>query len=417
MRSLVEVLAPTTQAVNRFGFRHGCSLVCLLLAFSCGTSTGQTATSKTADSRVHLQRGEDALKAKDVETAAREFRAALAADPRSVEANLNLGVIAFTRGDFSGASGYLRKVVAARPSLVQAQALLAICERRLGDPDAKSRLESAFAKLTETRLRTQVGMELVGLFHEQGDSEHAIPVVQKLVDMNPDDVDILYVAQRLYGELADETLNKLVVVAPGSARMQQVIAERLVNEGELRGAIEHYRKALELDPRLPGVHYELGQAIFEASSSDPAAQSEAEKELQTALILDGDSTRVQCALGKIALARSDLEKAHAHYAQAFSFDQTDTEAQLGLARVLMTMDKPEEARKYLELAVKSDPLNGTAHYRLALAYKRLQMPDDAQREMHLFDEIKKTKDQAKNLYRQMNVQPKGSADDAPDHEQ
>ena len=49
-------------------------------------------------------------------------------------------------------------------------------------------------------------------------------------------------AQRLYSELADDTLNKLAVVAPGSARMQQVIAERLVNGGDSNAPLTTTKK-------------------------------------------------------------------------------------------------------------------------------------------------------------------------------
>jgi len=52
------------------------------------------------------------------------------------------------------------------------------------------------------------------------------------------------------------------------------------------------------------------------------------------------------------------------------------------------------------------PLNGEAHYRLALVYRTLKLPDDAKREVRLYEEIKKTKDQVKQLYRQMNREPK-----------
>ena len=81
-----------------------------------------------------------------------------------------------------------------------------------------------------------------------------------------------------------------------------------------------------------------------------------------------------------------------------------TQAQLGLGQSLMTMEKPQDARKYLEMAVKADPLNTAAHYRLASAYKLLQMPEAAQREMHLFQEIKDTKDRVRALYKQMRSQ-------------
>jgi tetratricopeptide (TPR) repeat protein len=89
--------------------------------------------------------------------------------------------------------------------------------------------------------------------------------------LDPDNIEILYMAQRVYSDLADDTLNKLAILAPGSARMQQVIAERLINGGDLKGATEHYRKALEIDPHLPGVHYELAEAILESAPGDSRA--------------------------------------------------------------------------------------------------------------------------------------------------
>ena len=385
----------------------------LLLALLLETVAAQTAVPKALQIRAHFQRAETALKANDTETAEQEFRAILALDPRSAEAHVSLGVIALSHGDAQVASEHLRKALAIRPSLVQAQALLGICERRLGNSSARVHLEGSFAKLTDTKVRIQVGKELIGLYYQQGDSERALPIVQKLVDLDPDDVDILYTAQRLYKELADDTLNKLAVLAPGSARMQQVIAERLINAGDVTGAIDHYKKALEIDPRLPGVRYELAQAILESATTDTAAQAEARKELETAIKMEGDSANLQCELGWIATLKSDGQKARSHYMRAFLLDPRSTPAQLGLGRVLMTMGKPQEARKYLEMAVRSDPLNGTAHYRLALAYKRLQMPDEAEKEIHLFQEIKNTKDQVRKLYRQMNSPYHTDADEMP----
>ncbi len=415
MRSSVEVLT-SGVVVTRPQSRR---VLCLMLLIAAGSSwsAAQTQRPRASEIRAHLERGEQALKARNTDSAAEEFRAVLVLDPRNVRAQLNLGVITFSQGDYRTASEHLRKALATRPSIPQAQALLGICERRLGNSSAQSQLESSFAKLTDTKLRTQVGMELVGLYYQQGNAERAVPVLQKLVALNPDDENILYMAQRLYRELADDTLNKLVVLAPGSARIQQVIAERLINAGDVAAAIEHFRKALEIDPRVPGVHYELAQAIVESASSDSAAQNEAEKELEAAIATEGDSAKVQCQLGRIALLRSDVDKSHSHYARAFTLDPGDLQSQLGLGRVLMTMEKHQEARKYLEMAVKSDPLNATAHYQLALAYRSLQLPEATQREMTLYQEIKKTMDQVKALYRQMKAQNSLQTDDSLDGSQ
>jgi tetratricopeptide (TPR) repeat protein len=308
----------------------------------------------------------------------------------------------------------LRKALAIDPSLVKTQALLGICQKRLGDPSALSLLEKSFPKLKDKPLRLQVGIELASLYDQRGNPGATASVMQSLVDLDPDNVDVLFMAQRVYSELADDTLNKLAVLAPGSARMQQVIAERLVNGGDLPRAIEHYKKALQIDPRLRGVHFELGEAILQSSPHDPATQAEAAKEFEAAETIDGDAAKAEYGLGQIALSQSELDQAFTHYQRAYKLDPNEVEAQLGLAKLLIMQQKPQEAVTYLRAAIQLDPLNSEAHYRLASAYRRLQMEDQAEKEMHLFEEIKKTKEKVKELYHQMNIQPKAQGDELLD---
>ena len=377
-------------------------LVLLLFALAIGAADGQSGASRTAEIKVHFQKAQEYLRANDPASAAKEFQAVIALDPKNADAYANRGVIAFSQGNYQAAAGNLRKAIAIDPSLTKSQALLGICEHRLGDRSGKALLEKSFPKLKDRSLRIQAGMELARIYDQEGDMDATASVMRSLVDTDPDNVDILFMAQRVYTELADDTLNKLAIVAPGSARMQQVIAERLVNEGDLKGAIGHYRKALEIDPRLPGMHFELGEALLESAPSDASAQGDAEKEFEVAVKMDGDSARIECQYGAIALYRSDVDQALDHYKKAYALNPSDPDAQLGLGKVLMMKDNSEEAAKYLRMAAQSDPLNTEAHYRLALACKKLGLASEAEKEMRLFDEIKKTKDQVKNLYREMN---------------
>jgi tetratricopeptide (TPR) repeat protein len=398
----------------------GVAPIAVLIMFLAGAQTiaaAQAGTSHAAEIHDHLRKAAEYLKAQDPDSAVKEFNAVLSLDPKNAEANANLGVIAFFQRDYHNASQYLRKSVAVDPSLTQSQALLGICERRLGDPSARALLEKSFSKLKDKSLRLQVGLELASLYEQQGDPGATATVMRSLVDLDPDNVDVLFTAQRVYSELADDTLDKLAVLAPGSARMQQVIAEHLVNGGDLPRAIEHYRKALLIDPHLPGVHFELGEAILQSSPHDSETQMEAEKEFEAAEASDGDVAKAECGLGAIALSRSALDRSFTHYQRAYKLNPNEVEAQLGLARLLMMQQKPQEAIKFLQAAIQADPLNSEAHYRLASAYKRLQMDDQAQKEMHLFQDIKKTKDQVKDLYRQMNIKPKVQDDEVPDSDQ
>jgi tetratricopeptide (TPR) repeat protein len=379
-------------------------LLLLISTFVLTSARGQSTASKTEQVHDHLERAQAALKANAPETAIKEFREVLALDPKNAEAYANLGVLAFFRRDYQNASRDLSNALAIDPSLVKTQALLGICERRLGKDSAQALLEKSFPRLKDKKLRVQVGMELAALYEQQGNLERTASAMRSLVDLDPDNVEVLYMAQRVYSDLADDTLNKLAMVAPASARMQEVIAERLVNGGDLQGAIEHYRKALAIDPHLPGVHFELGEALWQASPKDAGAQAEAEKEFETAIQMDGDSAGVECQLGAISFLRSDRESAYTHYRRASALNPGDAEAQLGLGKVLMSQGKPQEAIKYLRLAAQSDPLSTEAHYRLGMAYKELKMEDESRHELQLFQEIREAKSRVRQLYRQMNKQ-------------
>jgi Tfp pilus assembly protein PilF len=391
-------------------------VVLTLLASAAAVMAAQTGTPRAAGVHDHLRTADEYLKANDPNSAGKEFEAVLAIDPGNAEANANLGVIAFGKRDYRTASQYLRKALASNPSLTKTQALLGMCERRLGQPSAQALLEKAFPKLTDKNLRIQAGMELAGIYDQQGNLDRTASVMRSLVDLDPDNIEILFLAQRVYSELADDTLNKLAILAPRSARMQQVIAERLINAGDLKGATERYRKALEIDPRLPGVHFELAEAILESSPTDAQAQAGAEKELEAAMKFDGDSAGTECVFAKIALRQSDPDSAYAHYSRAFALNPGETDAQVGLGRLLATMDKPQEAAKYLRMAVQSDPLNGEAHYRLASVARSLGLKDEAAKEFRLFQEIKQTKKDLKELYRQMNKKPPDHEEQMPDAE-
>lgn len=388
--------------------------LCLILSLFCETSTAQSTAGQRSEIQQHLQKARDALAAKAMDTAAHEYRAILEIDATNVEAQANLGVIAFFQGDCTSASRYFSAALAAQPALPKVQALLGICEKRLGIPSAETRLAKSFSDLTDPKLRAQVGMELAGAYYQRGDLHRTSVLIGALVEIDPDNVDILYFAQLLYSELADDTLAKLAVLAPGSARIQQVIGERLINAGDLKGAIDHYKQALRMEPRLAGVRYELSQAILESASSDPNARAESQSLLEDAIKTEGDNPRIECVMGAIAVAAGDPDSAYKHYDRALALNPSEVQAEMGLARLLMEKRKSEEAVKFLAAAVQSDPLNGEAHYRLGLAYRDLGRASDAERELRLFQEIKKTKEQVKELYRQMNKQPRGDRfDEAP----
>lgn len=384
----------------------GATLVlgCVLATAAPSSHAGQTSPGGSAELTTDLQRGQAALRKGDQAGAAEQFRAALKLDPANVEAHANLGAIAFFQGDCTDAEQQFRDALRAAPSLIKAEALLAVCERKLGEPSAQSDMESAFAKLDDVKLRLQLGIELANFYYQRGELEKTVGVLHVLLADNPDNVDILFFAQRVYSELADTTLNKLAVLAPDSARMQQLIAERLINVGDLKDAIIHYRKAIAIDPHLPGMHFELAEALMEGAPNDPDAQQQAKQELEAAIQIDGDSSGIECEQGRIALLQFHDDQAMAHYKMAVEMDPHNPTAQIGLADLAEKQDNLKQAATYLRMAVQFDPLNAEAHYQLCQIDKKLKLDAEAQKELKLFLDIRDSRDKVRQLYHEMNPQ-------------
>jgi tetratricopeptide (TPR) repeat protein len=389
---------------------RGVSLLLFAATFVSGHTTSAQTGVPSQQLTHELQQAQMALKAKDESEAAAHFRAALKLDPLNVEANANLGVMAFFHVDCPNAEPSFRNALKAAPTLTKVRALLAVCEKKLGEPGAQADLADAFDRLTEPRLRTQVGGELADLYYQQGDLGQAASVLSTLSTINPDNVDILFFEQRVYSELADSALNKLAVLAPDSARMQQLIAERLINEGDLKGAIDHYRKALQIDPRLAGMHLELAESLMEGSPNNAATQREATAELSSAISVDGDSAKIECELGRIALLQLDLSKALSHYQRAYQLNPENAQAEMGMADVLRAQDKPEEAVKYLRMAVDSDPLNAKAHYKLSEVDMQLHLENEQRKQLKLFEDIRTSQEKIQLLHQQMEPEAPKSND-------
>jgi len=276
---------------------------CLALALSPFVTPAlwpQTDGGREREIQAHAQKAQEALKSGNPSAADHEFRAILALDPHNTDAHGDLGVIRFFQADWAGAAEQFRQILKVQPTLWKAQALLGICEKHLGrSSEAERLLEQSVPHLDDGALRTQAGLELVEIPYRAGNLDKAVEIIGTLERANPANVDVLYTAYRIYADLANRARDALALVAPDSARMHEMMAQHLVNEGDLSGAIAQYRKALAMDPKLRGIHYELGEAILKDSTSDTALQ-QAEKEFRAALAENPGDAGAECRLGRCA---------------------------------------------------------------------------------------------------------------------
>jgi len=358
--------------------------------------------------QIHYDRAQQALKAKKPEVAAHEFQELLQLEPNNAMVRANLGLIAFDQADYVRATEDFRAAVKLQPELWNAQAFLGMSELRLGhSAEAKPILEKCFSHLQDAKLRAQVGADLVSTYYQANDLNDAVDTLRVLQRTNPDDPDILYNAYRTYSDLAAHALSALARVAPESARMHEILAQTLMSQDDFPGAIAQYRAALKTDPRLPGIHFELGQAILANSHEEPARQ-EAKKEFETDLAANPVDANAEYELGEIYWLRSNLQAAFGHYSRALELQGDLVDAKIALGKVLTAMRQPEKAVGHLLEAVRLDPQNEVTHYRLALAYRKLGRTEDADREWATCQKLRDSHTSVRSLYQQVQQRPAGT---------
>lgn len=362
----------------------------------------QSAPSRQQQIESHARQAQGYLKENKLDLAASEFGAIVALDPKNVDARGNLAVLLFFQGKYADAIPLFRAALKLQPGLWKIQALLGVAEKRTGDiKEARGDLENAFPKVPEEKIRIETGMELIDIYSQAGDLDKAAETVGVLRRMKPMDEAILYSAYRIYSDLTDEAVLSLALVAPKSARMHQLMAHELAKHGHPAEAIENYRVAIKIDPQLPGLHYELAEML----NSSSEGKAEAESEYQKALALNPFDEASECRLGDIAAQKNNLKEAYQRYVRAVDLRPDDAEANLGLGKVLMSMGQMEKAEQPLQHAVQLDPTSAVVHFRLSTLYRQTGRTADAQRELEQYQKYKEMKEQLRDLYHTMRVEP------------
>lgn len=357
--------------------------------------------------QTHGRQAQEYLRTGHPDLAAKELQAIVALDPDNVEALSSLGVARFFAAQYNEALQPLRRTLELRPALPAIEALLGMTEKRTGAAvQAVAHLEHAFPLVKDEKVRVQAGLELIELYFASNALEKAAGVVAVLRQLRPTDVEILYTARRIFSQQADEALLSLSLAAPQSARMHQAMAQEMARQGDTPGSIRHYREAARLDPKLPGIHFELAERLADSASEQDTAQ--VEPEYLAALKENPFDLRSECRLAELALKRSDIDGATARYRRALSLQPEDAEAVFGLAKTLLAAGKSEEALPKLEQAARLDPFNATVHYRLGGVYRELGRLDDTKRELAEYQRLRELKDKLRQIYTDMRVAPSRS---------
>jgi tetratricopeptide (TPR) repeat protein len=335
------------------------------------------------------------------------YRKIISLDPKSLNAHGNLGVLLFFQHDYAGAIPQMRAALQMKSDLWRIRALLGMAEKQTGDATAaQADLGEAFPRLDDIKIKRQAGLELVELDSSSGRFASALSVVEELEKQLPTDPQVIFAAYEISSQMMDQSILNMALAGPNSAEMHMMMAGTLARQGNRTAAIAQYRQAIELNPNLPGAHYELAEQL--RTSTDPALNAQAEDEYKTALQVNQYDVKAWLRLGEIVAAHGDYKQAQEDYRKALALEPGDSDAKTDLAIALVSMNQTSEAIPLLESALKDDPTNSAAHYRLSLLYRREGRVQDSRREMDLFLHYKDIKDKLSKIFLNMRTTP-GSA--------
>jgi tetratricopeptide (TPR) repeat protein len=289
------------------------------------------------------------------EEAISAYRTALSIDPWNVTVRLNLGLAFYKSDRLADAAQDFKRVLASQPDNLQARYLAADCQLRLGRPT------------------------------------DAIGLLAPLEASRADDPALAYLLGMAYLSAKETEKGQLLIDRilrhgdSAQARVMMGVAKR--GAGDLTGAAEDLKRAIALDPDLPGVHGMYAQALLEAGNPD-LARPEFEAELSR----NPHDFDANLNMGVLLKAEQEYDAAMRHFTRALGVRPGDLPARFQIASVALARRDTATATEMLEGIVRESPSFIEAHVALATAYYRLQRRADADRERAIVERLTQEKE-------------------------
>lgn len=246
--------------------------------------------------------------------------------------------------------------------------------------DAISELKRALRQSIGVELKKKAGLAGLRCAMTHNQPYDAADFLQILNRDFHDDPEVLYQTTHAYSDLAIRASQDLLRVAPSSYQVHELNAESLETQGKWDEAAAEYRKILEMNPTLAGIHYRLGRLLLSKPNPGPDAVEEAKKNFEQELKIDPQNAGAEYVLGELARQSNQFPEAVDHFSRATKLDASFAEAYLGLGSSLIGEKRYADALQPLQTGVKLQPENPAGHYDLATALSRTGHKEEAERE-------------------------------------
>jgi tetratricopeptide (TPR) repeat protein len=167
--------------------------------------------------------------------------------------------------------------------------------------------------------------------------------------------------------------------------VHQLAGEVYEAKNDYDQAIREYSLALRNNPKLPEMHYRIGQLYLHQGSEevDDKAMEEFRKEKE----INPTSAVSNLAMADIEMHRHNLDKAKPLFQEAARLNPDLVEARVGLAKIMLEQHQTDAAVQQLRAVIADHPEVAAAHYSLMRAYREQKKMPEAAAEMAAFNRL------------------------------
>jgi tetratricopeptide (TPR) repeat protein len=321
-----------------------------------------------------FDRAAQALAASDYAGAERGFQAVLRAEPRNIAALSNLGVIYSRTNRSDEAIAVYKRALQSSPN--DKALLLNLGLVYLRREDHKQALPF-FERVVEIDPQHRQARQLLAVCRVfVGELEPAIRDLETLSAGAPHDENILFLLGFAYlknhdAERARADFERMLETA-GPVRAEFLAGKANYEALMFPEAEKSYLRVLQLDPKFPGVHLELGKVYIRVRRNE-----EAVRELDLVLKEDPDDADANYLLGSLLVQENRCDEAVAYLERAKKLKPDSWAVYLHLGKAKIALKSAPEAVVLLQRAVELNPDESTSHFELARALQAVGRKADA----------------------------------------
>ena len=250
-----------------------------------GYATSVLAQSRSAAVEQHYQRARDALAQHDLQRASQEYAEILKLDPQNAEILTAHGMTLYGLGRASAAAASLKAALSLNPGQSNVELFLGLSQADLGQcSEAVPLLRKHFNEGTETKLRRLAAFLLschvAGFRTRPGRGAWAN--LKTIISWRSRC--LVSPGFGLFQAVESNRIRDGGQIARFFPRYQ-VAGEALETQGKHEQAIKEYRRAVELNPKAPHLHYRIGR-LLQADGKDTDTDKKALESFRQELVVN-----------------------------------------------------------------------------------------------------------------------------------